>query len=184
MTCKSHVCRTVREVVDIGIRIVHITTLYQEKWPLFGLLCHSVLRASVVLQFNAPIDKQGGNQMNTSDKEASTPSTGAVALLIATRKGVWVLKSRDGRRNWELEGPAFLGHITYHIVQDPRARRTVLMAARTGHLGPTVFRSTDNGNTWKEASKPPAFRKAAEGEKGRVVDHVFWLTPAHPREPN
>ena len=122
--------------------------------------------------------------MNTSDKKAPTPSTGAVALLIATRKGAWVLKSRDGRCNWELEGPAFLGHIAHHIVQDPRDRRTVLMAARTGHLGPTVFRSTDGGNTWKEASKPPAFRKAAEGEKGRVVDHVFWLTPAHPSEPN
>ena len=40
--------------------------------------------------------------MNTSDKKAPTPSTGAVALLIATRKGAWVLKSRDGRRNWEL----------------------------------------------------------------------------------
>lgn len=58
------------------------------------------------------------------------------------------------------------------------------MAARTGHLGPTVFRSLDGGETWKEASRPPAFRKAAEGEKGRVVDHVFWLTPGHSREPN
>ena len=48
---------------------------------------------------------------------------------------------------------------------------------RTGHLGPTVFRSTDSGKTWKEAKTPPAFPKAPEGQKGRVVDHVFWLTP-------
>jgi photosystem II stability/assembly factor-like uncharacterized protein len=69
------------------------------------------------------------------------------------------------------------------MVLDPRDRRTMLMAAKTGHLGPTVFRSTDFGKTWKEASKPPAFHKAPEGTKGKVVDHVFWLTPGLPAEP-
>jgi photosystem II stability/assembly factor-like uncharacterized protein len=39
------------------------------------------------------------------------------------------------------------------------------------------------GKTWKEASKPPAFPKAPEGQKGRVVDHTFWLTPGHASEP-
>src|SRR5262249_244451 len=56
-------------------------------------------------------------------------------------------------------------------------------AAKTGHLGPTVFRSTDFGKNWKEAAKPPAFPKAPEGQKGRVVDHTFWLTPGHASEP-
>jgi hypothetical protein len=69
------------------------------------------------------------------------------------------------------------------MVLDPRDRRTLLVAARTGHLGPTVFRSGDFGETWTEASGPPAFPKAAEGKKGRVVDHTFWLTPGHSREP-
>jgi hypothetical protein len=114
----------------------------------------------------------------------STPSTGSVTLLIATRKGAWFLKSDRDRRSWAIEGPAFLGHIVHHLVRDPRDQRTLLMAARTGHLGPTVFRSTDEGKTWKEASKPPAFAKAPEGQRGRVVDHVFWLTPGHPSEPN
>jgi hypothetical protein len=58
------------------------------------------------------------------------------------------------------------------------------MAVSTGHLGPTIFRSTDFGTAWKEANAPPAFPKAAEGEKGFVVNHVFWLTPGHPSEPN
>src|SRR6185503_934581 len=61
--------------------------------------------------------------------------------------------------------------------------RTLLLAAKTGHLGPTVFRSTNFGKTWKEAEKPPAFRKLPEGEKGRAVDHVFWLTPGHSTQP-
>jgi hypothetical protein len=75
-----------------------------------------------------------------------------------------------------------LGNIVHHLVLDSRDGRTMLMAARTGHLGPTIFRSTDSGRTWKEARKPPAFPRAAEGQKGLVVDHIFWLSPGHPSE--
>ena len=112
------------------------------------------------------------------------PSTGPVALLVATRKGAFILRSAAPRRTWKLSEPLFLGHIVHHVVLDPRDRRTLLAAARTGHLGPTVFRSTDFGETWKEAARPPAFDKVPEGQKGRVVDHVFWLTPAHADEPS
>jgi photosystem II stability/assembly factor-like uncharacterized protein len=112
-----------------------------------------------------------------------TPARAAVSrrvrLLIATRKGLWSLASDPARNAWKLAGPQFLGHIVHHAVLDPRDGRTLLAAARTGHLGPTVFRSLDNGRTWKEASRPPAF---AEGS-GRVVDHTFWLAPGHASEP-
>jgi photosystem II stability/assembly factor-like uncharacterized protein len=107
----------------------------------------------------------------------------AVAVLVATRKGAFILKSDGSRRRWKLSGPIMLGHIVHHLVTDPRNARNMMMAARTGHLGPTVFRSTDAGRTWKEASRPPAFRKAGEGEKQHVVDHTFWLTPGHASEP-
>ncbi|HYM18460.1 MAG TPA: hypothetical protein VEU06_07850 [Micropepsaceae bacterium] len=107
-----------------------------------------------------------------------------VLVLVATRKGAWLYKGDAGRKNWRADGPHFLGHIINHLVLDPRDKRTLLAAAKTGHLGPTVFRSTDMGKTWKEAAKPPAFPKAPEGTKGRTVDHTFWLTPAHPNEPN
>ncbi|MCI0389190.1 MAG: glycosyl hydrolase [Acidobacteria bacterium] len=121
-------------------------------------------------------------------KSASTKTRkDSVALLIATRKGAFILSSNNKRRKWDIKGPIFLGNIAHHLVLDPRDKgkgRTMLMAAKTGHLGPTVFRSTDLGKKWKEASKPPAFAKAPEGQKGRVVDHVFWLTPGHESEPN
>lgn len=112
------------------------------------------------------------------------PTTGSVALLVATRKGAFILRGDKSRRKWELDGPKFLGNIVYHIVMDPRDQPTMLMAARTGHLGPTVFRSTDFGKTWKEAEKPPAFPKAPKGKKGLVISHVFWLQPGHASEPN
>ena len=123
--------------------------------------------------------------MQRSTKSAlPQTATGKVALLIGTRKGAFILHSDRSRRTWKLSAPTFLGHIIHHIVLDPRDRRTMLVAARTGHLGPTIFRSTDFGKTWREATKPPAFPKVPEGQTGRVVDHVFWFTPSHANEPN
>jgi hypothetical protein len=102
-------------------------------------------------------------------------------LLVGTRKGAWVLRADAARRDWRAEGPAFLGHVVHHLMADPRDPSTMLMAALTGHLGPTVFRSTDAGATWTEASRPPQFDR---GDRlGRSVKRVFWLTPGHATEP-
>ncbi len=105
-------------------------------------------------------------------------------VMVATRKGAWLFHGDAARKTWQADGPYFLGHIINHIVLDPRDGRTLLAAAKTGHLGPTIFRSTDLGRTWKEATRPPAFAKVPEGGKGRAVDHTFWLTPCHANEPN
>jgi BNR/Asp-box repeat len=104
-------------------------------------------------------------------------------LLAATRKGAWIFRSDAAFQNWQSDGPYFLGHNIHHLVLDPRDGCTLLAAAKTGHLGPTIFRSTDFGKTWREAAKPPAFAKAAEGQTGRTVDHNFWLTPGHASTP-
>jgi hypothetical protein len=122
--------------------------------------------------------------MNQKHRPLPKPAPATVALLIATKKGGFILQADAKRRAWTLQGPHFLGHIVHHMMLDPRDGRTLLLAAKTGHLGPTVFRSTNFGKTWKEAAKPPAFPKAPEGEKGRAVDHVFWLTPGHASEPD
>lgn len=105
-------------------------------------------------------------------------------LLVSTRKGAWIFREDSMRVTWKVNGPHFLGHIISHMVLDPHDQTTLLAAAKTGHLGPTIFRSTDWGRSWKEAEQPPAFAKAADGETGRAVDHTFWLTPAHSSEPN
>ena len=115
----------------------------------------------------------------TSVSTRSAPSRRA-RLWIATRKGVWTLTSDAARNGWKLAGPDFLGHIVHHVVADARDRKVVLAAARTGHLGPTIFRSIDAGRSWKEAVRPPAF----ESGSGRVVDHTFWLTPGHADQPS
>ncbi len=108
---------------------------------------------------------------------------GAVKLLIGTRKGAWIYHGDGARRAWTAEGPIFLGQIINHFVLDPRGGGTMLMAAKTGHLGPTIFRSTDGGASWTEAARPPAFAKSADPARARAVEHSFWLEPGHPSEP-
>jgi hypothetical protein len=101
-------------------------------------------------------------------------------VLAGTRKGLFILQADARRRKWSMAGPHFLGESVNHAVLDPRDRRTLLAAVKAGHLGPTVYRSEDFGANWKEAASPPAFPRAQGGE---AVDHVFWLAPAHAKEP-
>ncbi len=113
----------------------------------------------------------------TAVRASRPPPARRVLVMVATRKGAWLYQSDTTRKTWRADGPHFLGHVVSHLVLDPRDGRTLMAAAKTGHLGPTIFRSVDRGRTWKEAARPPAFAKAANGQKGRAVDHTFWLTP-------
>jgi photosystem II stability/assembly factor-like uncharacterized protein len=102
---------------------------------------------------------------------------------VGTRKGAFIYHGDPGRARWSVSGPHVLGSIVHHLVLDPRDGRTLLMAARTGHLGPTVFRSTDWGRRWQEARQPPAFVRSDPPGSGPAVDHVFWLSPGHASQP-
>ena len=81
--------------------------------------------------------------------------TAAVVLLVGTRRGAFICHGEAGRRNRHLDSPHFLGCIANRLVLDPRDGRMLLLAARTGHLGPTVFRSDDPGRNRAEAKQPP-----------------------------
>jgi len=123
---------------------------------------------------------------STTRRRSAKPAASRLVLLVATRKGAWIFHGDAKRKAWRADGPHFLGHIVSHLQLDPRDGRTLLAAAKTGHLGPTIFRSTNLGRTWQEAEQPPAFAKPPEGVGGpaaRTVDHSFWLTPGHASEP-
>ena len=104
-------------------------------------------------------------------------------ILVSTRKGAWLFHGDKKRKKWKQDGPHFLGQIINHMVLDSRDGKTLLAAASTGHLGPTLFRSTNRGRTWIEVANPPAFSKTEDGQ-GRSVKHTFWLTPCHENEPD
>ncbi len=103
------------------------------------------------------------------------------SIFVGTRKGLWTFSSDDDGASFAGAEPHALGNIFQHAVLDPRDGRTLLAATSTGHLGPTVTRSTDGGATWAEATKPPAFR--AGEPLARSLRRVFWLTPGHASQP-
>ena len=76
---------------------------------------------------------------------SDTVSRDDVVVFVSTRKGAFILTHSAG--SWSINGPHHLGQIIHHLVQDPRNRNNLLMAASTGHLGPTMFRSSDMGAT-------------------------------------
>jgi hypothetical protein len=80
-------------------------------------------------------------------RRKSRTSPPPVVLLVATRKGAWIFHADARRKTWHADGPHFLGHTVSHLRLDPRNGRTLLVATRTGHLGPTVFGSTNLGRT-------------------------------------
>ena len=83
-----------------------------------------------------------------------------------------------------IDGPHFLGQVVNHAVLDPRDGRTLLAAVKAGHLGPTVFRSDDLGETWKEAARAAAFAKARRASDRRVGRATSsGSRPAHASEP-
>jgi hypothetical protein len=118
---------------------------------------------------------------------ASSAATGRLLVLVGTRKGAWLFHEHadapPGPGRWQADGPHFLGHNISHLALDARDGRTLLAAAKTGHLGPTVFRSTDFGRNWQEAKRPPAFAAPRDGMAARAVDHTFWLAPSTEAEP-
>ena len=84
--------------------------------------------------------------------------TGAIQLLVGTRKGAWTYRSDAARQAWEVSGPLFLGQIVNHFVRDPRDGKTMLMAASTGHLDADRQIAAARGN---------GIERAGHGRRGR-----------------
>ncbi|HEY8791968.1 MAG TPA: hypothetical protein VIL96_03705 [Gaiellaceae bacterium] len=76
----------------------------------------------------------------------------AVLLPVGTRKGLFLLRSDDDRKDWEVEGPLLPGWPVYHAIVDPRDG--VLYAATNSFIyGGTVHRSGDLGRSWERAEE-------------------------------
>ena len=72
----------------------------------------------------------------------------APAILVGTRKGLFVLKGDETRRKWELEGPHLSGWDVFHAMKHDGS---MYAAANHGVYGATVQRSDDGGKTWERS---------------------------------
>jgi photosystem II stability/assembly factor-like uncharacterized protein len=97
-------------------------------------------------------------------------------LLVGTRRGLFLVRSRD-RRDWRIEGPHLLGREVYHAIRDPR---TGALWAATDHKvwGPHVHRSDDDGRSWDVLEAAP--HHADE----RGLKAIWFLAAGPPDQPD
>jgi photosystem II stability/assembly factor-like uncharacterized protein len=100
-----------------------------------------------------------------------------VMLLVGTAKGMFVLESKDKRKEWSRRGPYHKGWMVYGLFADKRHKDPVLYAGVSSFVfGPHIQRSTDGGETWTAVESGPSFTK----ESGRRLEHI-WAFAAGPK---
>ena len=96
-----------------------------------------------------------------------------VLLLVGTRKGMFMLRSDEDRRDWELEGPLLTGWSVFHAMQDPRDGN-LYVAGNNFVYGGTVQRSSDLGKTWERSEG-----LGLPEETGLKLEEVWHVEPGH-----
>ena len=73
-------------------------------------------------------------------------------VMVGTRKGLWIGRSDEARRDWSWTGPHFPMEEVYSCMIDTRGASgpRLLAGASSSWLGPQVWRSDDLGETWQE----------------------------------
>jgi hypothetical protein len=105
-----------------------------------------------------------------------------VLLAIGTGKGLFLARSADNRRNWQVSGPHFPMTAVYSFAIDTRRRPTRLLAGVTSsHFGPSVATSDDLGETWDEPEHAPI---AFPADTEAALEQVWQLAPGRLSEPD
>jgi photosystem II stability/assembly factor-like uncharacterized protein len=100
-----------------------------------------------------------------------------LAILVGTRKGLFILRGDEDRRTWQVEDPLLAGWDIFHAIKH---EDDLYVAANNFVYGATVQRSSDRGKTW-ERSEPLELPEGSELtiEKAWHVepgsDGTFWL---------
>ncbi|HKG20011.1 MAG TPA: hypothetical protein VKB00_09750, partial [Candidatus Limnocylindrales bacterium] len=93
-----------------------------------------------------------------------------VALLVGTRKGLFMLDGSTDRQDWEVRGPLCDGWPIHDAIVDPKTG-AVFAGGGSNWYGPAVWRSDDLGETWTHSSEGLTY-----GDDGPKVTTVWNVT--------
>ena len=96
--------------------------------------------------------------------------TKRVALLVGTRKGLFVLDGDADRDAWDVRGPLCDGWPIHDAIVDP-ASGALFAGGGSNWYGPAVWRSDDLGRTWSHSSEGLTY-----GDDGPPVATVWNVT--------
>ncbi len=94
------------------------------------------------------------------------------ALLVGTRKGLFVLGGDTDRRTWQIRGPLCDGWPIHDTAFDP-ASGAIFAAGGSPWYGPAVWRSDDLGASWTHSSEGLTY-----GDDGPKIEATWNVTRA------
>ncbi|MDZ7786621.1 MAG: hypothetical protein U5K73_00280 [Halofilum sp. (in: g-proteobacteria)] len=104
-----------------------------------------------------------------------------VALVIGTRKGLFVARAGADRRDWVLDGPHLAGYEIQSAWLDPRDPRRGFAAAHHPVWGIHVHRSADAGASWEPLAEVPRHH---EHEGPDSLRTIWCLAPGADAAPD
>lgn len=110
-----------------------------------------------------------------------SPARPALALLISTRKGLFIARSDSARRAWSLEGPHLAGYEIQRAFIDPRDGRTGYAAAHHPIWGIHIYRSGDGGRSWNPLAEVP---RHGLDDGPENLKTIWGLAPGADTEPD
>ena len=101
-----------------------------------------------------------------------------LVLLIGTVKGAFFYHTDESRKAWTLTGPHLPGWEVYSLCGDTRANR-ILAGTCSYAYGATIRTTADEGATWHEVVRGPAY----PAESGFKLNRIWQIVPGHASEP-
>jgi hypothetical protein len=103
---------------------------------------------------------------------------GTVVLAVGTKRGLFLLTSRD-REKWELRSTAFSTGRVYHAILDQRAGCRLFATDNGDIFGAFLRYSDDFGETWHEPKRGIQFPESS----GQKLVNIWVIEPGRPNEP-
>ncbi|HEX7324926.1 MAG TPA: hypothetical protein VF292_06195 [Rhodanobacteraceae bacterium] len=104
-----------------------------------------------------------------------------VAVLVGTRKGLFVLRADAARHDWRVTGPLLAGYEVQRAFLDPRRPDTGYAVAAHPVWGRHVYRTEDAGCSWHPLREIPRHRS----DEGPDSIRMLWsIAPGADAEPD
>ena len=105
-------------------------------------------------------------------------SQGTVVVLAGTKRGLFLLSSKD-REKWEVEATGLNGHRIFNAILDQRNGQRMFAADNGDFFGSFLRYSDDFGATWHEAERGIQFPQ----ESGDKLSNIWVIEPGRQSEP-
>lgn len=107
---------------------------------------------------------------------------GAVAVLVGTRKGLFIARGNAERTEWRMEGPHLPGYEIQAAFLDPRQPLVGYAAGHHPVWGVHLYRTVNGGRSWVSLTDVPRHREDDDPDSLSVIWSLAPGRPDHPDE--